>query len=53
MRGSPFDEEAVVSWVLSEAAREGTPLNVENRLDVRLDATWKNRNVSDRPYEHV
>ncbi len=46
MREWPFDVDAVVSWVLSEAAREGTPLNVENRLEVRLDATWTDCNVS-------
>lgn len=47
MRGSPFDVDAEVNWVLSEAAREGTPLNVENRLEVRLDATCTNYHVSN------
>lgn len=37
MRGSPVDDDALVCDVLSEAAR----LKVENRLDVRLDVTWK------------
>ena len=40
IRGSLFDDEdALVCEVLSEAARDGTPLKVEKRLDVRLDAT--------------
>ena len=44
IRGSPFgDDEELVCWVLSEAAREGTPLKVESRLEVRFDETWKDR----------
>jgi hypothetical protein len=46
MRGSPFDDDALVYWVLSEAARDGTPLNVENRFEVRFDATWTDYEVS-------
>ena len=41
MRGSPFDKDALVCEVLSEAARDETPLKVEKRLDVRLDVTCK------------
>ena len=33
-------DEVVVLTVLSEAARDGTPLKVENLLDVRFDETW-------------
>ncbi len=40
MRGSTFEDEVVVCWVLSEAARDGTPLKVEKRFEVRLDETW-------------
>ena len=43
---SPFGDDELVCWVLSEAARDGTALNVENRLDVRLDETWKEVCVS-------
>lgn len=43
---SPFGDDELVCWVLSEAARDGTPLNVENRFDVRLDETWKVVRVS-------
>lgn len=46
MRGSPLFDDALVCEVLSEAARDGTPLKVENRLDVRLDATYYNKSVS-------
>ena len=43
---SPFGDDELVCCVLSEAARDGTPLNVENRLDVRLDETWREDCVS-------
>ena len=31
----------LVLTVFSEAAKDGTPLNVENLLDVRFDVTYK------------
>ena len=41
IRGSLLDDDELVCEVLSDAARDGTPLKVENRLDVRLDATCR------------
>ena len=38
-RESLLVEELLVLTVLSEGAREGTPLKVEKRLDVRFDVT--------------
>ena len=48
----------VVCWVVSEAASEGTPLNVENRLEVRFEETYnvmtsQRRNVKERIDEQI
>jgi len=39
-------DEALVVMVASEAAREGTPLKVENRFDARFDVTWEQAMIS-------